>query len=233
MSDSIGAALGFAGSVLVTYVISCRALTLRQEREVLKDLERFKKPEAGAEITVWPLEESDCAEVIDIWISGLKQTSMAFPALSPIRRMMAMGLEEYGRKATQSDGDMNSEAILTEWMGSDAQDKDKTMFVAKAGKVVVGLCGVARGCTQSGNDTSDAIPKNTFSLWRMSVSPVARRMGVASKLCDAVEAFAREAGGERMRCITANPEAATFYGTRGYDVIIPDSFAPWYQKVLS
>jgi ribosomal protein S18 acetylase RimI-like enzyme len=197
------------------------------------DLERFEKPDAGAEVTVRPLEEKDCAAVIDIWISGLKQTSMAFPALSPTRRMMAIGLEEYGRKATQSDGDMNSAAILTEWMGGDAQDKDKTMFVAHAGEVVVGLCGVTRGCTQAGDDKDDAIPKNTFSLWRMSVSPAARRMGVASKLCDAVEAFARAAGGERMRCITANPEASTFYRTRGFDIVIPNSFAPWYEKVLS
>jgi ribosomal protein S18 acetylase RimI-like enzyme len=57
-------------------------------------------------------------------------------------------------------------------------------------------------------------------------------MGVATKLCDAVETFARTAGGTRMRCITANPLAAAFYRTRGFEVVIPHFMAPWYEKAL-
>jgi ribosomal protein S18 acetylase RimI-like enzyme len=208
-------------------------LVLRQKQEERADLERFERPKVGAEVIVRLLEEKDCAAVIDIWLSGLKQTSMSFPALSRHRRRMAVGLEEYGRKATQSaDGDMNPVAILAEWAGRGAQQQNKAMFVAHAGGVVVGLCGVCRGCTQGGDDADEAIPKNTFSLWRMSVSPTARRMGVATKLCDAVEAFARKAGGSRMRCITANPLAAAFYHARGFEVVIPHFMAPWYEKAL-
>ena len=155
---------------------------------------------------------------------------MSFAPLSRIRRRMHVGLRQYGEKATAESGDMSPSAILAEWAGNESSGK--CMFVAHAGDVVVGLCGVSRGCTQAGDDSDSAIPPNTFSLWRMSVSPTARNMGVGAKLCGVVEEFARQNGGERMRCVTANPLAARFYLFRGFVEVTPHPIAAWYEKPL-
>jgi ribosomal protein S18 acetylase RimI-like enzyme len=228
--ESFLATASFAALWALTYVANCRALVAAQEQELLDDILKFPKPDDSSRIVVKPLMSIDCDAVIDIWLSGLKQTSMSFGALSRIRRKMHVGLKQYGERATAADGDMNPSAILAEWANSDILGK--IMFVAHVGDLVVGLCGVARGCTQAGDDSDSAIPKNTFSLWRMSVSPAARRMGVGAKLCDAVEEFARKKGGERMRCVTANPLAARFYQSRGFVEVAPHPIAAWYEKAL-
>ena len=59
-----------------------------------------------------------------------------------------------------------------------------------------------------------------------------RCIGIGAKLCNAVEKFAKDNQGERMRCITANPMAAQFYQSRGYQVVISQPIASWYEKLL-
>jgi len=225
---SIAGSLGIWG---LTYVANCYNLVAKQEIEFEEDMARFPKAN-GDVVMIKALDDCslDCDAVIDIWLSGLKQTSMSFGALSRIRRKLHIGLKQYGEKATAPEGDMNPSAIIAEW--TKKEENGKKFFVAYIGNVVVGLCGVTRGCTQKGDDTDESIPSSTFSLWRMSVSPTARCMGVGSKLCEAVEDFARKHGGRRMRCITANPLAARFYQSIGFQEIIPHPIASWYEKIL-
>ncbi len=239
MNELAGASL-FGLSIVSFYVLQCLNLKREQENELEKDSKRFPQPVVDSVVTVKPLCKEDCAMAIDIWLSGLKQTSMAFPTYSRMRRALSIGLKAYAVRATSATGDMNPQAMFAEWTGSGSGPGDiglgkkdgKCMFIAHAGGVVVGLCGVARGCTQLGDDTDSMLPRHTFSLWRMSVSPAARRLGVGAKLLAAVEDYARSNGGTQMRCVTANPLAAVFYQRLGYIVVIPHDIAPWYEKVL-
>jgi len=58
------------------------------------------------------------------------------------------------------------------------------------------------------------------SIWRMSVDPVSRGHGIATKLMDACEGWARQNGCKKMGLFTINPVAAKFYVDRmGYKAV--------------
>lgn len=231
----------FSLTALAFYAWS-RVISLERKLQdaTKKDLEIFP-PIVAAEgqelvVTVREMRKGDCDAMISIWLAGLKQTSIAHGMLSYNRYITASSLEEYGEKATASGGDMNEAYMVEEWC--DKAKEGKAMFVAvvsgsTAGEeVVVGLCGVARGTTQKGDDQDEAVSQNTFSLWRMSVYPSFRGRRVGQKLLEAVETFARSSGGCAMRCITANPIAARFYKRAGYVELAPHWIAPWHEKKL-
>lgn len=61
-----------------------------------------------------------------------------------------------------------------------------------------------------------APPSGEASVWRLTVAPAARRMGVGRLLMAAAEAWARERGCGAVSLITGNPESAQFYRKIGY-----------------
>ena len=59
-------------------------------------------------------------------------------------------------------------------------------------------------------------PPGEASVWRLTVAPSARRLGVGRLLMAAAEAWARERGCGAVSLITGNPESAQFYRKIGY-----------------
>ncbi len=195
----------------------------------------------SSEIVIRPMEKGDADIMIKIWVAGLSQTFMAFAWYNPLRYRMGKGLKQLKVSATEKGGDMNRESIIAEWTGKSSIGKQMYVAVAQSTKnkpVVVGLCGVSRGASQKGDDSDPLIPPNTFSLWRVSVATNARKRGIAKLLSEAAEGFARDNGGEYMRCITANPVASRLYYKLGYSLVPGQTFgfwsliAPWLQKKL-
>jgi ribosomal protein S18 acetylase RimI-like enzyme len=103
------------------------------------------------------------------------------------------------------------------------EKSDRQMFVAclenedgslEEDVVVVGCCAVKKGMEEHNEEPESDIA----SIWRMSVDEKHRGRGVATKLMEACEDFARtELKCTRMGLWTLNPVAANFYMKRmGY-----------------
>ena len=245
--------LGFAASIVGCFATKfVRFATEYEKEQVAVDKEKVSRLAVlskDCKITVRSMQTTDVADIIRIWCDGLSQTGMAFKWYSPLRYMLGKGLKQLEKSATEKGGDMNFDSITSEWTGHESTGKK--MFVAtatatdgpgKGKEIVVGLCGVSRGATQQGDDKDDTIPPNTFSLWRVSVSPNARGKGLGKLLTEEAEFFAKSSGGETMRCITANLVAYRLYKKLGFSEVPASSIgqslsfwrwvAPWLQKDL-
>jgi ribosomal protein S18 acetylase RimI-like enzyme len=92
---------------------------------------------------------------------------------------------------------------------------DRRMFVASMGpaRAVVGCCAVKQGMDETKPEPESRI----CSIWRMSVDETCRGHGIATRLMDACEDWARAKRCTRMGLMTINPVAARFYIDRmGY-----------------
>jgi len=70
-----------------------------------------------------------------------------------------------------------------------------------------------------GDPLAPKVTETDATLYRMVVSAAVRRQGVAGKLLEAVESYARTNGAKRMFATTANPAAVQCYEKYGYEVV--------------
>jgi ribosomal protein S18 acetylase RimI-like enzyme len=98
------------------------------------------------------------------------------------------------------------------------EKNDRQMFVAvekdTSEEIVVGCCAVKRGMDEHNSEPESDIA----SIWRMSVDESHRGQGIATKLMEACEEYAKtQLECKRMGMWTLNPVAANFYMNRmGY-----------------
>ena len=100
------------------------------------------------------------------------------------------------------------------------EKNDRQMFVAVASdkdtseEIVVGCCAVKRGMDEHNSEPESDIA----SIWRMSVDESHRGQGIATKLMETCEEYAKtQLECKRMGMWTLNPVAANFYMNRmGY-----------------
>lgn len=167
-----------------------------------------------SEPIVRPLAKADKQDVCRIWVAGLAQSRLAAPWY--LRRFF-MGKMNLMRDAALADtGDVGPQGanLLATY---DAKD-DRRMFVATIGQpeTVVGCCAVKKGMSETKREDDSTVG----SIWRMSVDPVSRGHGIATKLMDACEGWARQNGCKKMGLFTINPVAAKFYVDRmGYKAV--------------
>lgn len=165
---------------------------------------------------------ADIADVQRVWTAGLSQTYERFQGEQRQQWKDAFDKEA----ATAVRGDLADPVAYWVRRGLGA------FFVAldRAGSVV-GCVGVKAGETLVwvSEDTSC----NTASVWRLSVDASVRRQGLATLLMKAVEAWAAANGFQRVRMMTANCIASTFYEGLGYAVIVTDGLCRIHCKELA
>jgi len=90
-------------------------------------------------------------------------------------------------------------------------------FVAERGAVRLG-CVCVREAHTLYREAERGAPaaRGEASVWRLTVAPGARRLGVGRALMAAAEAWARARGCGALSLITGNPESASFYRRIGY-----------------
>jgi GNAT superfamily N-acetyltransferase len=191
-------------------------------------------PDARA-VNIRPFVSGDSAAVASIWVTGLQQTVNSSVGIKSL--LMRHAMEWLERSATAADGDVGPDGanLPARWCSRDGRE----MLVATLGPedVVVGCCGVIRG-------TDEKMPApdgyDVCSVWRVSVVESARRRGVGTALMGAAEDWARARGAGRMRLVTGNPVAATFYADRmryerpgwRWDRLLP-RYEMWFEKNLN
>lgn len=165
----------------------------------------------ASEVTIRKLADQDKADVCRIWVDGLEQSRLAAPWF--LRRWFMPKLYELRDTALAATGDVGPEgANLLQTYGDKT---DRCMFVAVMGASpkVVGCCAVKKGMDETAPEPDSQIA----SIWRMSVDEAHRGHGIASKLMDVCEAWAKDHDCSTMRLMTINPAAANFYVARmGY-----------------
>lgn len=191
----------------------------------------------GGTVTVREYRDADGPVVCEIWTSGLSQTAEAGSCLMrPIWNCM---LGRLAATATSADGDIgiNGSNIGAHWGNGMA---DRRMLVAELAGKVVGCCGVKLGMHEGGPELPLPAPDGQAcvlsSVWRVSVSARARRRGVGKSLMDAAEAWAVQAGANRMLLVTGNSIASVFYCEKcGYRKLsaCERPFGPWHAKQLT
>jgi GNAT superfamily N-acetyltransferase len=185
--------------------------------------------------SIRPFAPGDSAAVAAIWVSGLRQTVDSTAGVKSL--LMRHAMECLERDATSDEGDVGPDGanLAAHWCSRDGRE----MLVATLGSedVVVGCCGVIRG-TDERRPAPDGC--DVCSVWRVSVVESARRRGVGMALMGAAEDWARAQGCGRMRLVTGNPVAATFYidamhyqrpGWR-WDRLRP-RYVMWFEKNLN
>ena len=185
-------------------------------------------------IIIRPFAPGDSAAVAAIWVDGLWQTVDSTSGIMLIVMRQAMARLE--RSATAPEGDVGPDGanLAAHWLSHDG----RRMLVAAMvdSDVVVGCCGVMRGMDEKKSAPAGC---DVCSVWRVSVAENARRRGVATALMNAAEDWARMEGSSRMRLVTGNPIAATFYvEPMGYehpgwrwDRMLP-RYVMWFEKEL-
>jgi GNAT superfamily N-acetyltransferase len=108
---------------------------------------------------------------------------------------------------------------------------DRVMLVAEGESGVLGAVGVQRGEKLGAAAQQD---EKEVTIWRMSVCQSARRRGVGLALMEAAQDHARNQWGcTKMKLVTANPVAASFYVNKiGMDPPNWKTFYTWYTKNL-
>lgn len=162
-----------------------------------------------------PLRESDAPAVCKIWCDGLRQTTQhAIPWF--LRPFAIQKMNEMRDAAIGTDGDVGPNGANLIKMYS--EKKDRKMFVAcetnESSEVIIGCCVVKKGMDEDKEQPDSKIA----SIWRMSVDESQRGKGVATKLMEECENFAKnELQCQRVGLWTLNPVAANFYMNRmGY-----------------
>lgn len=166
-------------------------------------------------INIRPLVESDAESVCKIWCSGLSQTTRhAIPWF--LRFVATQKMNELRDVAISENGEVgpNGSNLIKMYGNKD----DRQMFIAcetfESKEVVLGCCAVKRGMDEHNEEPDSDIA----SIWRMSVDETHRGKGVATKLMEECERFAKsDLHCKRMGLWTLNPIAANFYVKRmGY-----------------
>jgi GNAT superfamily N-acetyltransferase len=213
-----------------------RAAGGRAEEEMAVELDA---PAGGADgsllsVRIRPFVPGDSAAVAAIWVSGLRQTVDSISGIKSL--LMRRAMEWLERDATSAGGDVGPDGanLAAHWFSQDGREMLVATLVGSEDDVVVGCCGVIRGADERkpAPDGSDVC-----SVWRVSVAESARRRGVGTALMGAAEDWARARGACRMRLVTGNPVAATFYvDGMGYerpgwrwDRMLP-RYVMWFEK---
>jgi ribosomal protein S18 acetylase RimI-like enzyme len=90
-------------------------------------------------------------------------------------------------------------------------------FVAEAGGELLGCVCVKEAHTLYREaERGVAPPPGEASVWRLTVAPAARRLGVGRQLMASAEAWAAARGCASVTLVTGNPESAKFYRRIGY-----------------
>ena len=173
---------------------------------------RFK--DMTSDVAIRALSHPESADVCRIWVDGLEQSKMAVPWF--LRPWLLRNLHEMRDASISDGGDVgpNGKNLLQTYGGKD----DRSMFVACLGEpsVVVGCCAVKKGMDETKPEGESQI----CSIWRMSVDEKYRGHGIATKLMDTCEDWARKKGCTKMGLFTINPVAAKFYVARmGYQKV--------------
>ena len=162
-------------------------------------------------IIIRPLCASDAPAVCKIWCEGLNQTTQhAIPWF--LRPFATQKMNEMRDIAIGPEGDVGPDGSNLVKMYDEKSDRQ--MFVACAENEVVGCCAVKKGMDEHKEEPESDIA----SIWRMSVDEAQRGKGVATKLMQECERFAKnDLQCKRMGLWTLNPVAANFYMNRmGY-----------------
>ena len=183
----------------------------------------------ASKVIIRPLQESDAPSVCKIWCSGLSQTTdHAIPWF--LRPIATQKMNEMRDAAISTDGDVGPDgANLIKMYGN---RKDRTMFVAceevESTDVILGCCAVKKGMDENKEEPESDIA----SIWRMSVDESHRGKGVATKLMEECERYAKnDLQCKRMGLWTLNPVASKFYMNRmgyrkeDYAYVIDNRFA--------
>ena len=159
---------------------------------------------------------TDAEALTKVWVKGLDQTSNAKWWIT--RNWWKDVFEKYAAKAISEDGDMgpNGANLEKQWC---LDEKNRCMLVAEIvsseSSRLVGCCGIIRGTDSNPKEINDQ--ETTFSIWKMSVDERCQGKGVGGKLMDEAEKWAKERGCLKLRMITTNPIASTFYQKHGYE----------------
>ena len=100
------------------------------------------------------------------------------------------------------------------------------------GMIGVRECPQGSGRLRPRRHARQAATTTTASIWRLTVAEHARGAGLGARLLGAAEAFARDAGFERVVLQTSNPVAVRFYERRGY-AKIPNTTKDFYARALT
>ena len=218
-----------------------RAAGGRAEEEMAVELDA---PAGGADgsllsVRIRPFVPGDSAAVAAIWVSGLRQTVDSTSGIKSI--LMRRAMEWLERDATSAGGDVGPDGanLAAHWCSQDGREMLVATLVGSEEDVVVGCCGVIRGTDERNPAAADG-ECDVCSVWRVSVAESARRRGVGAALMGAAEDWARARGACRMRLVTGNPVAATFYADgMGYerpgwrwDRMLP-RYVMWFEKNLN
>ena len=175
-------------------------------------------------VSIRPLLPEDSSKVTEIWLKGLQQTIdtsswIIWPLVSFFMPMLAS-------HATSEDGDFGPNGKNLEKHWTKSETGDRAMFVAELTYLdstsglpatkVVGCCAVKRGLKESEISPPEC---TDYSVFRLSVDEECRGMGVAKKLMDTVEDWAKKNGALKISLNTGNAVAAKFYAKNGYQSI--------------
>ena len=181
-------------------------------------------------MVVRQIESRDAAQAAQVWCDGLQQTVDAAP---PEKRDAYLQHFQKSVEEEQKEGGMvgiHGQGLIDFYLNND----DRCMFVAvrEDDGTVLGLVGIKRGMDykQDPADTTDEDYK-WCSIWKMSVREDARGQGVACRLMQACEVWAKERSMDAIRLYTANPIAASFYTNKaGFVEIKKTDHVGIYEK---
>jgi GNAT superfamily N-acetyltransferase len=112
---------------------------------------------------------------------------------------------------------MSMRDIEKRWM----RPSQTHFYVAEADGVPVGCVAVKAMHTLHGErvkalTAQEPLPGEA-SVWRLTVAPSARNLGVGRLLMERAESWARDTGCSHVSLITGNPESSKFYRKLGYE----------------
>ena len=183
--------------------------------EFVLDREKFLKKVKVREYN----PNTDSKRLTQVWVKGLSQTVNSKWWFT--RGWWKECFAQYAAKAMSRNGDMGPEGenLSRNWCGD---QNNRRMIVAEYASgnglpLLIGCCGVTRGTDPSVKDVGEN--ETTFSIWKMSVDQYYAGLGVGKMLMGVAEVWAKGCGCVKLRMITANPIASSFYQRRGYEWI--------------
>lgn len=155
------------------------------------------------------------AAALQRWTLAGAIVAGAAALLTPVGRAAVSSLIWPGVWA-ETRRDMTPAALRDRW----ATPGQSSFWVAESDGVVVGCVGVRGEHTLYKERRFDAAaappPGGEASVWRLSVAPSARRLGVGRALMAALEAWAVQHGYTSLTLVCGNPDSKKFYASLGY-----------------
>ena len=190
-------------------------------------------------IRIRPMISTDAFTICQIWCDGLNQTSQSCQ-WNMSKHIVGHMMTKLKDHATSEEGDVgpNGANLAIRWMDK----SDRVMLVAEYDEIaskeqrVVGCCGVKIGTHESKHGPESDVG----SVWRVSVDPSARNLGVGKVLMAEAERWISDSSNGRcctkMQLVTGNRIAAQFYKTLGYEkinwILHALDLPGWYEKTL-